>query len=434
LTVWLIIKKNMRIFLADRKGLAISLVLPIALATIMGLAFSGVGKKKGGAKLALAVVDLDRSPSSEKLVSSLEKSPDLAVTRLDAEEAACDAVRRRTYVAALVIRPEAGRRLKEFFFSDKKAEFHLFMDPSRRIEGGMLRGILMEKTMEAVSASLFDGKGSQERMKQGLANLTKNPGQDPVEREKLRSFFESGLTFFDAMPDSGTDGTDGEGPGSRLSRPFTLEVEAVTGAEDKQKANFDMMAQTFAGTGVMFLLFTVLDGALAFVRERQRRTLARLLAAPVSRISILLGECGSYFLVGLGQLVLLFAFAKIVFHIPFHGSFIGFVLVLLATCWAVTGFGLIIAVLGRTEKQVQGFSILVILVMSALGGSMIPFWLMPEFMQTLASVTITKWAIMGFEAVTWRGLGLIDVALPITVLASIGTVLFGLSVRFCRWE
>lgn len=430
-----ILMKNVRLFLADRKGLAISLALPIVLATITGLAFSGVGKKKGPRRLALAVTDLDRSAESRKLADALEASEQLAVTRLDAADDAREGVRRREYVAALVIHPGAGRRLRELFYAEEKARFTLYQDPSRQMEAGLLQGVLMEKTMQSVTAGLFDADGARANMQRGLEALGGPAGDEDEETRQLRAFLRNGLAFFDSMPGR----EDGEGPGGeaateRLSRPFELEVESVSGSEEKQKASFHMMAQTFSGMGVMFLLFTVLDGALAFVRERSRGTLARLRAAPVSKASILLGESGAYFLIGLGQLVILFAFGTIVFGIPFYGSKAGLVLVALATCWAVTGFGLAIAALGRTEKQVQGISILVILVMSALGGSWFPLWLMPDFMQAAASFTITKWSVMGFEAVTWRGLGLDAVLLPAAVLAGIGTALFAGAMAFCRWE
>jgi ABC-2 type transport system permease protein len=433
LTVWLIVKKNIKIFLADRKGLAISLALPILLASIMGLTFGGFGGKKKTRALPVAVVDLDGSDLSRKLVASLASAEDLAVTEMADVEEARLSVLRREQLAALVIEKHTGARLRGFFYSDEKAEFGLLADPSRTAETGMLQGILMEKTMALVSGQIFNAGESVKNMRRGLEAIEKDPDMSEEEKKKYADFFSSGISFFDTLPGlGGGSGVTGENLKSRLSRPFSLRVEGVTGAREKQLERFNMMAQTFAGTGVMFLLFTVLDGALAFIRERQRRTLRRLLAAPVRRSTILLGESGAYFLLALTQLVILFGFAKIVFAIPFYGSVPAMILVALSTCWAVTGFGILIATVGRTEKQVQGISILVILVMSALGGSMLPLFMMPEFMQRVASITITKWAVHGLEAVTWRGLPFVDVLPAIAVLSGFGTGLFFLALLLSR--
>ncbi len=429
----LIVRKNMKIFLSDRKGLFISLALPIILASIMGLTFSGFGSGGKRGKLAVAVVDLDRSGQSEKLVKSLEASDDLRVERAEAEKEAADRVREGRIAAALVIRPDAGERMRKLFAGGEKAGFTLHVDPSRMVEVGMLRGILFQKVMERVSESMFDREAAVGNFREAIATLEADAAAK--NKEELGGFLKSGIEFFGKMPVSGIAGPGGsDNMGNRLSRPVDFEVVEVTTSKNEEFRGFDMMAQTFAGTSAMFLLFTVLDGALAFIRERQRKTLSRLLAAPVSRSSIMLGECGSYMVIALAQLVLLFSFAKIVFGIPLSSSPPLIALVALSTCWAAAGFGIFIASIGRTEKQVQGISMLAILVMSALGGSMVPVWFMPDFMKTASNFTMTKWAVRGFEAVTWRGLDFAQVAPDAAVLLGMGTVLFALSLALGRLD
>ena len=45
---------------------------------------------------------------------------------------------------------------------------------------------------------------------------------------------------------------------------------------------------------------------------------------------------------------------------------------ILATAFACASFGIFIASIAKTRKQVESYSTLIILVMSAIGGSMVP--------------------------------------------------------------
>ena len=56
----------------------------------------------------------------------------------------------------------------------------------------------------------------------------------------------------------------------------------------------------------------------------------------------------------------------------------------------------------RSRAQLSGISTIVILTMSALGGSMFPRFLMSETMQKLGLVTFNAWALDGYIKVFWR--------------------------------
>jgi ABC-2 type transport system permease protein len=74
-----------------------------------------------------------------------------------------------------------------------------------------------------------------------------------------------------------------------------------------------------------------------------------------------------------------------------------------ATAAAATSFGVVLAVVCRSRKQVEGISTLIVLVMSAIGGSWFPLFIMPEWMQTAANFTLTGFAMKGFLGVYYYG-------------------------------
>jgi len=101
----------------------------------------------------------------------------------------------------------------------------------------------------------------------------------------------------------------------------------------------------------------------------------------------------------------------------------------------VAAFGMLLASVCQTRAQLGALSTLLILTMSAVGGSMFPRFLMPESMQKAGLWTINAWAIDGFTKVFWRDLPVTELWPQISVLLGAGIVLFAVARRFARrWE
>jgi len=77
-------------------------------------------------------------------------------------------------------------------------------------------------------------------------------------------------------------------------------------------------------------------------------------------------------------------------------------------------------------------STIIIMLMSAIGGSMIPLFVMPAFMQKIAVISVNYWGIQGFYDIFWRHLPLPDIAPKIFVLVSIGLIMTLISIRLFR--
>jgi ABC-2 type transport system permease protein len=107
----------------------------------------------------------------------------------------------------------------------------------------------------------------------------------------------------------------------------------------------------------------------------------------------------------------------------------------LCTAVAVAAFGIFLASMCHTRGQLGAVSTLLILIMSSLGGSMFPRFLMPESMQKAGLFTINAWAIDGFTKVFWRDMPVTALWPQVGVLLGVGIVLFLLARRIARkWE
>jgi ABC-2 type transport system permease protein len=81
---------------------------------------------------------------------------------------------------------------------------------------------------------------------------------------------------------------------------------------------------------------------------------------------------------------------------------------------------MLLATACNTRRQAQTVANTVILVLSALGGSMVPRFLMPEVLKDLGWLTPNTWALEAYSGIFWRGESLLDVALPVALLAGAG--------------
>jgi ABC-2 type transport system permease protein len=107
-------------------------------------------------------------------------------------------------------------------------------------------------------------------------------------------------------------------------------------------------------------------------------------------------------------------------------------IMVLATAFAAMGIAMALASLVTTERQVDTVSTLVILMMSALGGSWMPIFIMPDWMQVVARGTVNFWAIEGFHNVTVKNGGVETVLVDAFALSCWGAA--GLVVAFLSFK
>jgi ABC-2 type transport system permease protein len=131
----------------------------------------------------------------------------------------------------------------------------------------------------------------------------------------------------------------------------------------------------------------------------------------------------------------MFLWAALVFHLDFFSHIPGFLVMTAITSFAVASFGMLLASLARTRAQLGAFSTLIILTMSALGGSMFPKFLMSDAMIRVGYFTFNSWAISGYQKIFWHDEPIRSWGPEVAVLVSSGVVLFLLARWFARkWE
>jgi len=168
-----------------------------------------------------------------------------------------------------------------------------------------------------------------------------------------------------------------------------------------------------------------------FIVERREGTLARLVSQKVPFSLLLLGRIGPYLVVNLAQAALmLLAGVTLVpwlggeaLALPARWDLLA--AVALATSLAAIAWGLLVAVLSRTMEQATVIGGVGNVLAAAIGGIMVPRFVMAQNMQTLADTSPMGWALEGFHAVMLRQGSAADIAAPCLKLLLLAAALLG---------
>jgi ABC-2 type transport system permease protein len=395
--------KDLKLFFADKRAMLLTFLVPIALITLFAFAFGGVGREKEVAKpITLVIADEDRTDASANVIAQLDslKEFDVTVTGLDTAE---NLVKKGDEAAILVFHKGFGDSLD----AGNNPPIEFKYDAAEEARVGILRGALTGNLM-----GIIGGKTMQ---KSALARFDQQyPGMDSAERERIHQ--QIGENF-------------SSGAMNQQSESFIKSTPLVAAEQ-----NSPGLIHAVAGTAIMMLLFSVVAMGASLLDEKGEGTLKKLLFSPLRPDSILFGKMIYANLISTLQLVVMFLFAWLVFGLNIVPNALQTIIMILVTAYACSSFGVLLASFARSRQQVQGLSTLIVLVMSCIGGSMIPTFVMPAFMQKLSVFSVNYWGIQGFYDIFWRRLPLTDHTFltRVAVLMIIGTVLNFLALQFFR--
>lgn len=190
---------------------------------------------------------------------------------------------------------------------------------------------------------------------------------------------------------------------------------------------------------VFGMFFVVASLANLFLQERQCGALARLASLGVPVSMMIWSKALPYLAINGLQAALMLAVG--VWLMPLLGgdalSLAGIhwgalMLVLLAVSMAAISLALALASLVRTYAQASAIGPIVNILMAAIGGVMVPKFVMPDFMQRLAEFSPMNWGLEGMLAVLLRGSGFAGVLQPTAKLMGFATVMIIIAVLFFR--
>lgn len=412
----------------DRGALALSFILPISFFTIFAVIFAG--HRDSTPRVKMLVVDEDHSTASQRVIQGLEHETSLSVKKgPDAKQGVAQpdytaataeaAVKAGDAPVALIIPRGFGENPISFGRSDQsRPTIQLLKDSSDMVAPQVVAGLLQKVVMTSMP-DILAAQGTK-YFDQFAGGFT------PEQRKRIDDGLEALRKRLNTA--SGEPGTATNSGGGMLVAVTTRDVVG-------ENKNNPMVSFYAAAIGVMFLLFTSSGTGGSLLEEAESGTLDRVLSSRVTMSSLLAGKLCYGWLIAFLQLVLMFVWAWLVFKLDFIPHLPGFFVMGVTTAFAVAAFGMMLATLCRTRAQLGPLATLLILIMSSIGGSMFPRFLMPEKMQKAGLLTINAWAIDGFTKVFWRDEPISHLWPQVLVLVAAGIVLCAVARRLARrWE
>jgi ABC-2 type transport system permease protein len=260
--------------------------------------------------------------------------------------------------------------------------------------------------------------------------LRSSTGMTPDVRANLDQFFSDLDRFLNdesyiAPADTAAAGA-GAGGGFQ---PLVVEKADVTVSRTGPNSAY---AISFPQGAIWGILAAAAAFGISIVVERTHGTLVRLQTAPVSRTQILAGKALACFTTTVIIAAALFSLARVVFglrpeSVPLLALAIG------SSAIAFVGIMMLLSVIGKTEQSAGGIGWGILLVMSMIGGGMIPLFILPSWMRTISHFSPVKWAILSMEGAVWRQFTLGEMLLPCGILWAVGAVCFVIGVRAFAW-
>lgn len=377
LALW---KKEWLALARDVHGLAVLFVMPAAFIVIMSLALSDVFKDESGRQTDFAVLAADGSKLAQRVVQRLEGDGFRAVPAPMDEAAARAGVRQGKPGLVLLVPRDFERGLRE---------------PPDRTNSSQALTLLVDPALAPTQIVVFQHRVLGMVLALRMSAAARIPGiTDDVSAFNLRG-------------------------------AATLSIEAVGNPRAGRPSSVQQNVPAWLIFGMFFVVMPI---SSLFIVERREGTLARLASQQVSFFTLLLGKVVPFFVINLGQVVLMLLAGHTLvpwlggeaLAVPARWDLLAAVAA--STSLAAIGWGLLVAVCARTMEQATVIGGVGNILAAAIGGIMVPRFVMADTMQAWVDLSPMAWALDGFHAVILRQGGAADVAAPCLKLLLLAAV------------
>lgn len=405
LKLWSCIQKELTLLYRDFSGLMVLFVMPVVLVIVVTLVQENVLKSMGETKTAVLLIDRDGKAVGQRIEDSLRKSGSVEIIKeikgkpIDIETAKKTVARGEFQVGIIVpqgiteafkktarqrvknsISFEGAKRKSPMTAKEPPPELLVFFDPTLRenFRAGVVSSL--EK--------LILGMDVKERMDILLELL---PGEmEAVTKKAVGPMWSE--EFKKGMPRIQIDWDD---------KPLMTVKEKVARYGNEaiipNTVQQNIPAWTLFG---MFFIVVPLGGSI--IRERQDGMLSRLLTMPTSYLTIISGKITAYVMICLVQFMLIMTLGKLL--LPLLGAPVldlgsspaALILIVVSSALAASGYGILLGTIARTYEQASMFGAVSVVIAAALGGVMVPVFVMPRIMQSISDFSPLSWGLNAF--------------------------------------
>ncbi|MCZ0926014.1 ABC transporter permease [Halomonas janggokensis] len=374
----------------DRGALLMAFALPSLVFAIFASIFSGA--TEGDLHLRVGLVVETEDQQMQEFAQYLTQTEELEMTALpDSGRAQLrEQVQQGNFDTGVIVHGQPD--------TDNDPLFTIVSEPTREIAALSLQGWLRQSLVSQQPQVLV------QRLAQTTEALVE--GFSPEQQARLDAALE-------AMA---------RDPGEAAIKDLLIELDPVYGEATASISGLSGIAYYAGATAILFLLLSAVNAGMVSLEERQNGIAERLLLSKAAHSRLLLGRFLFLLSLGFFQASAIFLVARFGFGLEIERALAKVIVMAIACAAASAGLALLLLSLCRTTQQATTFSSFFVLIVSSVGGSMVPRFMMPDWLQTVSLFTPNAWAIEGFYGALIRGDSWAQLAQPGGILAAVALV------------
>lgn len=208
-----------------------------------------------------------------------------------------------------------------------------------------------------------------------------------------------------------------------------IRLEEIPLTADKQATNLNATQHNVPSWTIFAMFFIVMSLGASIVREKLSGAFIRLRTLPTSYYISLLSKQITYLAVTFIQAVLIFAIGILIF--PFIGlpalqlpdDVGGLIIVTLVCGWCAVSYALCVGVFAKTQEQASAFGSVSVVILSLIGGLMVPDFIMPQGFKSLSSLSPLHWCLQAYYGLFLQNGKLGNIAMNILFIIIIAVAL-----------
>lgn len=406
------IKKELLLLSRDRAGLGVLFVMPMLLVLVLSLVQDNLFRANGNTVTNALVINQDLGALGKTLADTLSNDESLKIIEtLSGEKIGQETARQQVlsgkFQFALIIPKGFSSDLNQKTAISilaairgetvllNKAELILYFDPAAQ-------EVFRSNILGAVHLSVL-GLEIQQKSKLFAEILS-----EEFKKEITHQLSEYGAQSLPIdFPEINND----------WSKQSLIEIKEEL-SQHQDSANMPTSVQHNVPAWTLFgMFFIILPLSGTLIRERQDATLTRLMTMPINSFEFLLAKVLAYLTISMVQFVLMLLVGR--FILPLLGTPVleigsapfALVVVALSSGLAACGFGILFGVLAKSYEQASTLGAILIVITAAIGGIMVPVYVMPPLMQDISIISPLGWGLNAFLDIFIRG-GNLETTMP----------------------
>jgi ABC-2 type transport system permease protein len=395
--LWATIRKDVRILLRDKVGIALMFVMPIILVVVVTSIQNSTFQLVNKNRLPILIANQDTGQSSKQLLTAIGKIGMFKVTELpknSSPKAIADAMHAQDAMLGIAIPANFSVKVKE------KAD----NVSGKALTSFGLEGDTTKKTVGNVDPlTLYYNPILQESLRLSVKGALQSALQMVESRETLRTlYFALNETELPANLEK-----------DMLDNRTIINEEPVSKDGTRQTPNATQHNVPAWTIFAMFFVIMSLGGSV--VREKVSGSFIRLKTLPTNYGVGLLSKQITYLGVTMLQALVIFgigiwlfpSFGLPALNLPADLS--ALIITTIICGWCAVSYAICVGVFSQTQEQANGFGAVSIVILAAVGGLMVPSFAMQGTFKSAANLSPMHWCLEAYYSLFLQGGKLADV-------------------------